>query len=76
MKELDIFLMSPICYYCQHSNGRTCSAFPTRIPDEILDGEYDHRYPFPGDNGIRFQLLEGWELPDWVDEHYSYFEHY
>ena len=43
------------CADCLHYNGWfACSAY-TAIPGEILTGEHDHRKPFPGDNGIRFE---------------------
>lgn len=47
-----------LCDLCKHSqrNG-TCAAFPDRIPDAIREG-VDHRMPFPGDHGIRFELNE------------------
>ena len=46
----------PICNRCRHCRGYgKCAAFPDRIPDAILNGEHDHREPYPGDNGIRFE---------------------
>ncbi len=33
----------------------TCEAFPDGVPDEIWLDMFDHRNPFPGDNGILFE---------------------
>ncbi len=46
----------PICLYCKHlrKDGLTCEAFPERIPQTILESEHDHRKPYNGDKGIRF----------------------
>lgn len=38
-----------------------CTAFPGGIPGEISLGGFDHRQPFEGDRGIRFELLPGEE---------------
>jgi hypothetical protein len=35
-----------------------CEAFPERVPHEIYIGQFDHRRPYPGDNGIRFEPAE------------------
>jgi hypothetical protein len=38
-----------------------CEAFPDRVPREIYTGQFDHREPYPGDNGIQFELRDGGE---------------
>lgn len=42
----------------QHEDGVSCDAFPDRIPNDILMGRYDHKKPYPGDHGIRFEPVE------------------
>jgi hypothetical protein len=32
-----------------------CRAFPRGIPDKISAGEHDHRLPFKGDRGVRYE---------------------
>jgi hypothetical protein len=50
-------MVIPICWDCRHyRTDASCSAFPDGIPAEILDSEADHRRPYPGDRGIRFEL--------------------
>lgn len=54
------------CIGCKHYLGDfECEAFPEGIPKEILAGLHDHRQPFPGDDGIRWEKLE---LTPTVDE--------
>ena len=53
--ELDISQ----CFHCAHLLGnKKCAAFDDEIPMEIRTNEHDHRKPFPGDNGIRFEKLK------------------
>ncbi|WP_214408554.1 hypothetical protein [Sphaerisporangium fuscum] len=40
-----------------------CDAFPEKVPDAIFFGGFDHRNPYPGDNGIRFVLKDYGEMP-------------
>lgn len=34
----------------------SCTAFPDGIPLAIWENDFDHRQPFPGDNGVKFLL--------------------
>jgi hypothetical protein len=51
----------PQCHDCAHyyTGGMTCDAFIDGIPVEIFTNEHDHRKPYPGDNGIRFEPIKG-----------------
>lgn len=47
------------CLTCKHYLGiQECDAFPGGIPQEIYTGEYDHREPFPGDGGVRWEATD------------------
>lgn len=51
-----------LCPRCVHLNRGSdgipkCMAFPAGIPEKILTGRHDHRKPYPGDNGIMFELF-------------------
>jgi hypothetical protein len=48
--------LSPVCTFCRHLRGfRRCDAFPEEIPLAIWVGDNNHRAPYPGDNGVRFE---------------------
>lgn len=44
----------------------TCDAFPDGIPDVIWNNQADHRRPFDGDGGIRFEARAGDAYPEWA----------
>ena len=44
------------CVTCKHWKQGKCAAFPDGIPDAILDNTHDHRKPYPGDHGFRWEL--------------------
>jgi hypothetical protein len=59
------------CPFCRHfrqaRNGWLfCAAFPDGegIPQAILQGEHNHRTPFPGDHGIQYEPLEVTEVAE------------
>ncbi len=53
----DISLQCMECIFL-YDNLISCKAFPKGIPNEILDGKFNHNKPFKGDNGIRFEEIE------------------
>jgi hypothetical protein len=57
--------IEPICLKCKHFQGELspigfgCAAFPDGIPAQIMSSLYDHREPYPNDNGILFAVIAG-----------------
>jgi hypothetical protein len=48
--------VSVLCASCTHlDENLTCKAFPDGIPVTIVDGNADHREPYVGDRGVRFE---------------------
>lgn len=45
------------CVWCRHrsAGGSTCRAFPKGIPEAISSNKHDHRSPYDGDHGVRFE---------------------
>ena len=35
----------------------SCEAYPDGIPEEIFNGEVDHKEPYKGDHGIQFEKV-------------------
>ena len=53
----------PQCFKCANLdrsnafNPLRCRAFPDMIPVPIQMNKHDHRKPYPGDRGIRFEPI-------------------
>lgn len=45
---------------------RACDAFPAGIPETIWEGKVDHREPFVGDKGIRWEHDPELGLPGYI----------
>ena len=49
------------CRNCKHlilNRFRSCKAFPSGIPNDILIGKNSHKKPFKGDSGILYDPIK------------------
>jgi hypothetical protein len=62
-KGVGITSAEKLCDLCKHrhpgSHPPACAAYPDRIPLAIRLMQVDHRQPYPGDHGIRFEPTDG-----------------
>mgnify|MGYP001075943623 CR=1 FL=1 len=68
-----------MCVFCKHTdfekwgnmNRPNCLAYPDGIPDLILQGYHDHRYPYYEDQNIQFEIASSEILKQRFPDHYS-----
>ncbi len=60
-------ILNLLCWDCLHFRRQVpfaCDAFADGIPEAILDGTVEHTSPYPGDNGIQFEPIDGAEAAE------------
>jgi hypothetical protein len=56
---MTVKLVHNLCSICKHRRrGLSCAAFPDRIPKDIRMMYADHRWSYPDDQGIQFELID------------------
>lgn len=51
--------VNPVCKTCaNYLMGRTCLAFPIKIPDKVWYNKDDHKNKITGDNGIQYEPMQ------------------
>jgi len=67
-------MMASQCLSCRHfvweGREKICTAFTDRIPEDLYGNMYDHRYPYDGDHGIRWEPATDWDREHCVGELY------
>ena len=61
VRRRDIMLPHISCATCRHlhlDGKRECEAYPVEIPIVIQIGEHNHRKPYKGDQGIRYEKVK------------------
>lgn len=64
--DAEMFVVASQCLICRHfrPSRTTCTAFVNSVPGSIFVNEVDHRQPYEGDGGIRWEPIEpGMEHP-------------
>lgn len=58
-----------MCSHCVHiyPDSVTCRAFPSGIPLDILDGNFDHTVGFEGDGGIKYRRDVTKVIPEGIE---------
>jgi len=55
------YVLKTPCIYCKHLDPETldwhCEAFPDGIPEDIINGDFNHTIPHEGDHGIQFEKI-------------------